>query len=132
MKTISKLTFVLFFATIIASFGFKTEQKDYEDFYIYVYTHDKSDYDKVYVSGMIHYQSASCGKTYDWQPKVEKAFKNYLKSEHKIDYDHIYVIGSTTGNYLTSTQAAKDAFNKWNAKNDSHSVTKTLFNYDCN
>lgn len=114
--------------------AFRAEEKDYKDFYIYMFAHEHGNYDNVYVSDMIHYQIEPCGASYHWRPKVEKAFKDYLKGEHNFNYEYIYLIGSTTGNYLDTQQKAIDAFNVWQAKHkeEGHTVTKTLFKHSCN
>lgn len=135
MKKAVMLTAVV--GTLILSSAFIAKEKkasaDYKDFYIYVYFHDKNDYKTIYVSDAIHYEGEeNCSQTYNWKPKVERAFRAYVESNYNATHDYTYMIGSTTGNYL-SRQEASTALNEFIAEQNGkgNSVTHTSFNYYC-
>lgn len=139
MKT--KRTLLPFLALLVITLSsFISKEKkatvDSNNFYIYVYFHDKNDDNTIYVSDAIHYEGyEKCGKSYDWRPKAEKAFKAYVEANYNnVNPDYTYMIGSTTGYYLSSKREANEALNKWMSeeKNKGNSITKTAFNYYCN
>lgn len=139
MKT--KRIFLPFLTLLVITLSsFITNEKkvtaDYNNFYIYVYFHDKNDDKTIYVSEAIHFEGENnCGKSYDWRPKVERAFRTYIEAKYSnVSPDYTYLIGSTSGNYLSSKQEAYDALNKFisQEKNRGNSITKTPFNYSCN
>lgn len=126
--------------TLLLSSAFIAKEKkvpvDYNDFYIYVYFSDKNDDNKtIYVSDAIHYEGQEkCSQSYNWKPKVEKAFKAYIEANYNnVNPNYTYMIGSTTGYYLSSNQEANEALNEWISKEKGrgNSITKTSFNYYC-
>lgn len=138
MKKTVMLTAVIL--TIVLNSAFITKEKksvtDYNNFYIYVYFSDKNDDNKtIYVSDAIHYEGQEkCSQSYNWKPKVEKAFKAYVEANYSnVNPNYTYMIGSTTGYYLSSKQEANTELNKWISKEKErgNSITKTSFNYYC-
>ena len=140
MKTTK--TFLPLLALLMIAFSsFKSKEKttatNNKDFYIYFYCHDKKDYKTIYISEAIHFVGEDqCGQSYDWSPKVERAFVDHIKANFdNATPDYVYTLGSTFGSYmLTSRQDASNKLNEFIAKEKSSgsTFTKTTFNYSCN
>ena len=98
MKTILNQTgkVVILAMLFIATSAFVSKENENNDSYacyIYLYFHDKNDYNKVYVSGACHYEGyEKCGQTYNRQPKAEKAFKSYIGANYDVTIDYIYTV----------------------------------------
>jgi hypothetical protein len=139
MKTKRNLLPILALFVITLSSFITKEKKtsvDYNNFYIYLYFHDKNDDKVIYISEAMHYEGYdNCGKSYDWKAKAEKAFRAYVVANYNnVNPHYTYMIGSTTGYYLSSKQEASEALNEWilEEKGKGNSISKTLFNFYCN
>lgn len=139
MKTTK--TFLPFLALLVIAFSSFTSKEiakaNNKDFYIYLYCHDKKDYKTIYISEAIHFVGEDqCGQSYDWSPKVERAFVDHIKANYdNATPDFVYTLGSTVGSYMITSR--QDASNKLNEliskeKQSGSNFTKTLFNYSCN
>ncbi|MGV8946387.1 MAG: hypothetical protein ACOH1N_08165 [Lutibacter sp.] len=115
----------------------KTEGLDYYFFLEYT-PGSSSDYSKTrYISSFIYYASYDeCGNDYDFIPKAQRAFENYIKANYNESYIRhtmTYFKKLNTTDKIKTLQQGRDVLNKYLAdhKRDGHNVIQTSFSYSC-
>ncbi|RNA63550.1 hypothetical protein D1631_17335 [Chryseobacterium nematophagum] len=139
MKTIPKIIFILLaVAGIFTTLGFRkvNHNGNQQNTYVYIYFHDKDDYNKVYVSDICYYSPDSdkcAGGFRNWSLKAEAAFRAYIKSQYNEDVKpfngNMFSIRTT----VSTVEKARDELNALISKQtaDKRTVKKINFTYSC-
>jgi hypothetical protein len=140
-KTIAVMVlFVLF----VSSTAFKDKAKIIAQdqgyyFFLEFQPGSSSDYSNTrYISSIIYYEGYDgCGNDYDFKPKVQKAFENYIKANYNESYvrhNRTFDKKTNSTDKIKTTQQAKDVINKYVAdeKAKGNTVVQTAFTYSCN
>ena len=98
-----------------------------------------SDYNNTrYITSVIYYEGYDgCGYDYDFKPKAQRAFENYIKanySESYVRHSRTYDQKINSTDKIKTPQQARDVLNKYVAdeKVKGKNVIQTSFTYSCN